>query len=378
MKREFSAAARPRPADDDAAARDATAPLPRDARAVLLACILALMVFYTLYFTGEIVLPLIFALLFKLLLTPGYSALTRWHVPNPLAALIMMAALAGILGVSGYGLAAPASNWMSKVPQSLPRIEQNLSVLRQPLDRLLNLTHKVEQMADPDGGGKGAKAPPAPAPAQGSSLAAYLFSGTRSLVSGLGITALLLFFLLVSGDVFMRRLVEILPNFSDKKQAVEISREIGHNISAYLVTITFMNTLVGLATGLAMWAIGLPNPGLWGAMAFLFNYVLILGPLTCIAIFIAVGLLTFDPLWHAMMPAAAYFSIHLIEGEAVTPMLVARRFTLNPVLVIGSLIFWDWMWGIPGALVAVPLLGMVKIVCDRVRPLMGIGHFIEG
>ena len=382
MRREaIKAAARPRPADDGATER--SAPPPRDARAVLLACMLALMVFYTLYFTGEIVVPILFAILFKLLLTPGYRVLTDWHIPSPIAALLMMSLLLGIVGVFGYGLAAPASDWIGKAPQSLPRIEQHLSVLRQPLDRLLNLTHKVEQMAEPGGGGDGkaAKAPaPAPAPsaAQGSGLAAYLFSGTRSLLTGLGITALLLFFLLVSGDLFMRRLVEILPTLSDKKQAVEISHEIEHNVSAYLVTITIMNALVGVATALAMWAIGLPNPVLWGAMAFLLNYVLILGPMTGVIIFFGVGLLTFATLWHALVPAAAYLAIHIIEGEAVTPMLVARRFTLNPVLVIGSLIFWDWMWGIPGALVAVPVLGIIKIVCDRVRPLMAIGHFIEG
>jgi predicted PurR-regulated permease PerM len=378
MARKSLRAARPRPADDDAALGGAPA-LPRDGLAVMVACILALMVFYTLYFTGEIVVPLIFAVLFKLLLTPGYRVLTRWRVPSPLAALIMMSLLAGILGVFGYGLAAPASDWMSKVPQSLPRIEQHLSVLRQPLDRILNLTHRVEKMADPNSGGNG-KAAPAPAPPaqDGSSLAAYLFSGTRSLLTGFGITALFLFFLLVTGDVFMRKLVEILPSFRDKKQAVEMSHEIEHNVSAYLVTITIMNTLVGIATGLAMWVIGLPNPVLWGAMAFLFNYVLILGPLTGIAIFLAVGLLTFESFWHAMLPAAVYLAIHLVEGETVTPMLVAKRFTLNPVLVIGSLIFWDWMWGIPGALVAVPLLGIIKIVCDRVRPLMAVGHFLGG
>jgi predicted PurR-regulated permease PerM len=377
MRREPLPAARPRASDDDATSRSAP-PLPRDGRSVLIACILGLMVFYTLYFTAEIVVPLIFAGLLKLLLTPGYRALTRWHVPGPLAALTMMVLLVGIVGTFGYGLAAPASDWIGKAPQSLPRIEQQLSVLRQPIDRLLNLTHKVEQMAEPSGGNGKAQPTPAPAAAPGSTLAAYLFSGTRSLVAGIGITALLLFFLLVSGDVFLRKLVEILPTFSDKKQAVEMSQEIEHNISAYLVTITIMNALVGIATFLAMWAIGLPNPALWGALAFLLNYVLILGPLTGVILFFAVGLLTFSSLWYALVPAAAYLAIHVIEGELVTPMLVARRFTLNPVLVIGALVFWDWMWGIPGALVAVPLLGMTKIVCDRVRPLMAIGHFIGG
>ena len=139
-----------------------------------------------------------------------------------------------------------------------------------------------------------------------------------------------------------------------------------------------MNALVGIAAGLAMWAIGIPDPILWGALAFILNYVLILGPLTGMALFFVAGLMSFDALWQALIPPGAYLIIHMIEGEWVTPMLVAKRFTLNPVLVIGSLIFWDWMWGIPGALLAVPMLAVFKIVCDRVRPLAALGHFIEG
>jgi predicted PurR-regulated permease PerM len=188
----------------------------------------------------------------------------------------------------------------------------------------------------------------------------------------------MLFFLLVSGDLFLRKLVEILPTFGDKKQAVEMSHEVEHNVSAYLVTISVMNLLVGGATALAMWIIGLPDPVLWGTLAFLLNYVMILGPLTAVVIFFAVGLLTFPSLLHALLPPAVYLGIHVIEGEFVTPMLVAHRFTLNPVLVIGSLIFWEWMWGIPGALLAVPMLAVTKIVCDRVRPLTPIGHFLGG
>jgi predicted PurR-regulated permease PerM len=157
-----------------------------------------------------------------------------------------------------------------------------------------------------------------------------------------------------------------------------MSHEIETNISAYLVTITLMNALVGVATAAAMYAIGLGDPLLWGAVAFLLNYVLILGPLTMMLLLFVVGLLSFDALWLALLPPAAYIIIHILEGELVTPMLVARRFTLNPVLVIGSLIFWDWMWGIPGALLAVPMLAVFKIVCDRVRPLAAVGHFMSG
>jgi predicted PurR-regulated permease PerM len=346
--------------------------LPRDARSVMLAGLFVLAVFYTLYVTSEIVVPLILAILLKLLLQPGLRMLVRARVPQAVAALMLIVALCGVLGALGYGLSGPASSWISKAPQSLPRMEQRLSVLRQPIDRLLNVTHRVEQIAEAPGRA------PTQVIVQGTSLGEYLFTGTRSVLTGFGITLLLLFFLLASGDLFMRKLVEILPTFGDKKQAVQMSRDIEESISGYLVTISVMNALVGVATALAMYVIGLPDPLLWGAVAFILNYVLILGPLTGLAIFFCAGLLHFDTLWQGLLPPAAYLIIHIIEGEAVTPWLVARRFTLNPVLVVASLIFWDWMWGIPGALLAVPMLATFKIVCERVRPLMAVGHFIGG
>jgi predicted PurR-regulated permease PerM len=122
---------------------------------------------------------------------------------------------------------------------------------------------------------------------------------------------------------------------------------------------------------------GLSNPVLWGVLAFVLNYILILGPLSGVAILFLAGLLTFDTIWLALMPAATYLTIHATEG-AVTPLLLARRFELNPVLVIISLVFWFWMWGIAGALLAVPLLASFKIICDRIRPLMALGHFVGG
>ena len=188
---------------------------------------------------------------------------------------------------------------------------------------------------------------------------------------------LILFFLLRSGDLFLRRLVEVLPTLSNKKQAVDIWHEIARNISCYLVTISLMNGAVGIATGVATYIFGLSNPILWGVLAFVLNYILILGPLSGVTILFLAGVLTFDTLWQALVPALSYLAIHLTE-TTVTPTLLARRFELNPVLVIVSLVFWYWMWGIPGALLAVPLLAIFKIVCDRIHPLMTIGHFIGG
>jgi predicted PurR-regulated permease PerM len=187
-----------------------------------------------------------------------------------------------------------------------------------------------------------------------------------------------LFFLLVSGDTFLRRLVEILPRFKDKRQAVHISQQIEADISAYLLTITIMNLAVGAATGILAAACGLGDPLLWGTVAFLLNYVPILGPTIAVVTFVFAGLLSFDTLWSAFLPGGVYLLIHIIEGETITPMLLARRFTINPVLVILAVVFWYWMWGVPGAILAMPMLAITKIICDRIQPLAAFGHFIEG
>ena len=189
---------------------------------------------------------------------------------------------------------------------------------------------------------------------------------------------LVLFFLLLAGDIFLRRLVEILPRFSDKRQAIEMSQHIEEDISAYLTTVTIMNAAVGIATALVMWLCGVGDPVLWGAVAFLLNYVPILGPMIGIVTLALAGLLSANSFWLALLPAALYVAIHVIEGETITPMLLSRRFTLNPVLVILSLIFWYWMWGVLGAILAVPMLAVAKIICDRIRALAALGHFLEG
>ena len=211
---------------------------------------------------------------------------------------------------------------------------------------------------------------------QGSGLAGHLATGTATTLSRSFTTMIILFFLLASGDRLLRGFVEVLPRFKDKRTAVEIASEIEENISGYLLTITIMNALVGVATGIAMKFCGLGDPILWGVVAFLLNYVPILGPMTGVVIFFVIGIITFDWPWYGLVPAGIYLLIHIAEGETITPMLLAKRFTLNPVLVIISLFFWHTIWGIPGALLAVPLLAIFKIVADRIEPLKPIGHII--
>jgi len=213
---------------------------------------------------------------------------------------------------------------------------------------------------------------------EGTGLSERLLASTRYVASGLFETVLVLFFLLISGETFLRRLVEILPRFKNKRQAVDIANQIESDIAGYLMTITIMNVSVGVATGIAVAVAGLDDPLLWGTVAFLLNYVPILGPMIGVVLFLMAGLLSIETLWIAFLPAAAYLAIHLIEGETITPLLLARRFTINPVLVIVSLVFWYWMWGVPGAVLATPMLAVTKIICDRIQSLNAFGHFIEG
>jgi predicted PurR-regulated permease PerM len=359
-----------------AVARDAEAEmlLPSNPRTFFLGGIFALSVFATLYLASSVILPVVLAFVLQLLLQPAVRLLERVaHLPRVVGALLTVLLAIGTLVGIVAGLSMPASDWAAKLPEGIPRLEAHLVVLKNPILALQKLIQQAEDIAN-NPAQKGSTI--AVRPDLG--LSGALFTGTRAVLGGLFTTVLVLYFLLVAGDIFLRRIVEILPTFSNKRQAVDISQQIQEDISAYLMTITAMNAAVGVTTAVAMYLCGLSDPLLWGVSAFLLNYIPILGPLLGTVIFLLVGMLSFDSLWGALLPPALYFGIHLLEGEALTPLLLARRFTLNPVLVVLSLVFWFWMWGVPGAILAVPLLAILKIICDRLGPLKALGHFLEG
>jgi predicted PurR-regulated permease PerM len=357
---------------DAAAADEDNLPIPSDVKAVFLGGIFALAVLAGCYVAAEIVLPIVLAFVLSLVLQPAMRQFERLYLPRGIAALLIIAVLFGTLAGLGTVLSGPAASWAQKLPSGIPKLQERLSFLSRPIAT-------VEKFADQAQGLTQGDQPKAvPVAVQGSGLSDRLLTGTRSLASGFLETVLVLFFLLVSGDIFLRRLVEILPRFKNKRQAVDIFQQIERDVSAYLFTITIMNLVVGVATGAVMAFCGAGDPLLWGTVAFLLNYIPILGPMIGVAVFLLVGLLTIDALWLAFLPAALYLAIHLAEGETVTPMLLARRFTINPVLVILALVFWYWMWGVPGAVLATPMLAITKIICDRTRPLTAFGHFMEG
>jgi predicted PurR-regulated permease PerM len=347
-------------------------PLPSDPKVIFLGGLFVLALLAAAYIASEILLPFVFAIVLKLLLQPAFRILERLHVPRIIAAVLLILALFGTVVGLGTAISSPARTWAAKLPEGIPRLQERLSFMREPVDTLQRFLRQVEDF------GETGPSPTVAAPAQGPTLLSKLFTGTRNFASGFFTTVLFLFFLLVSGDIFLHRLVEIMPRFRSKRQVVDIAQQTESDISAYLVTITIMNAAVGIATALAMSLTGVGDPILWGTVAFLLNYVPILGTALGVMIFLFAGLLTHDILWQALLPAGLYFGFHLIEGETVTPLLLARRFTLNPVLVIIALVFWFWMWGIPGVILAVPMLAIAKIICDRLQPLAAFGHFLEG
>jgi predicted PurR-regulated permease PerM len=347
-------------------------PLPTDARTFFLGGLFGLACMAVLYVAAPIVLPLVLALILKLLLQPFVRLLEGLHIPRAagaiLSVLLVLLAFGGTISV----LAGPAAAWAAKLPEAIPKLRDSLGFLQEPIDAAQGMMKQIEALA-----GETGSLPQGPA-VRPSSLVGELLSGSATATSGLFTTLLILFYMLVSGETLLRRIVEILPRFKDKRQAVELSLHIERDVSAYLLTVSCINAIVGLATGGVMWACGVANPVLWGAVALVLNFVPILGPMVGIVVFLMASVLSLGVTWWALLPVGLYFGIHIIEGEFATPMLLARRFTINPLALILALIFWYWMWGVAGAILAVPLLAITKIVCDDLRPLKAFGHLLEG
>ena len=366
------------------AAAGAVAQARRDGLNTISICLLLLTimgVFYTLYFTSDIVLPFVLAGVLNLLLSPPMRFLhQRLRIPKPIAALLLIGLLFGIVGAIGAAISVPASGWIARAPDSLPALQHKLSFLNGPIHAVQNGMKKLQGLMDQ--GGVAPNVRTVTVQQSGSSgltsVGSSILIGTRAFLGQLFSMLLMLFFLLYEGDSLLRRFVEIMPTWADKRRTVQIATEIEHNVSLYLATITVMNLLVGLLNFAQCSLLGLPNPLLWGVLAFLLNYIPIIGPFTGMVVYFFVGLFVFPSALHALLPPAIYLGIHLLEGETITPLLLAKRFTLNPVLVMASLLFWDWLWGIPGAFLSVPLLAVFKIVCDHVDSLTAIGHIVGG
>lgn len=341
-------------------------------RSVALTGLFVLACFYTLYFARTFFIPVTLAIVFDFLLGPFVRLLKKIYVPQPAGAAIVILACFGVMALLAYEFSTPIADWVGRAPSVMTKISTQLRKLKKPMEKVTQATEQVRSITAPPSNGR---TPPEVA-VKPPDIISGLLLRTRDIVFGLVVLVVLLYFLLSSGDLFLRKLIHVLPKFEDKRRAVLIMREIEDNISKYLITVAIINAGLGAAGGLVFWLLGMPNPALWGALGFVLNFIPYLGALTEIGIVALVASATFPHLGHAMLAPACYLALALTEGNFVTPYIMGRRMTLNPVVIFAGVTFWGFLWGILGVFLAVPTLVMLKIFCDHIEPLAPIGEFL--
>jgi predicted PurR-regulated permease PerM len=342
-----------------------------DIRSVSLTGLFVLATFYTLYFARDFILPILLAWIFSSLLAPIVRALKRIRVAEPLSALLIISALLGTLSLGIYRMSEPVASWIHRAPQVLNDVRAKLQNFIRPVAEVQETTKQIEEMAA-IGNDQQAAAVELKKPGLGQ----VVFSGAKDFVLSAGVMLILLYFLLASGDLFLLKLVKVLPTLENKKVAVEIYRRIEKDVSTYLSVVTLIYIGYGCVIGVAMYLLGMPNPWLWGVMAAVLSYIPYLGALVGITTVTVVAILTFEDVFRIVLVPLVYFTVDTIQANLIFPMALGRRLALNPVMIFIWLIFCGWIWGIIGALLAVPLLAIIKIICDQVEQLAPVGEFL--
>jgi predicted PurR-regulated permease PerM len=341
-----------------------------EVRSIAITGLFVLAVLYTLYFARAFLLPIVIAVLLDFLLSPIIRTLKRARIPEPLGAALLILALLGAVGGAAYSLADPARAWMTKAPQSLAKVHGRLRELRRPVEQVTRTAEQVEAATEVP------KTGPQEVVLRGPRLSERLFGNTQSLLTGALETIILLYFLLAVGDLFLQKLIKVLPQLGDKKKAVSIARETEASISSYLLTVALINVGLGVAVTGVMLLIGMPNAVLWGSLAALAEFIPYIGATVMLALLTMAGLVTFPDAGHALLVPGSYLAVNLLQANFISPAVLGHRLTLNPVAILVGIVFWWWIWGVGGAFIAVPLLATFKIFCDHIESLAPIGEFL--
>ena len=337
---------------------------------MLLGGILMVLIGAAFYAAAAFFMPLVLALLLALTLSPLVRWMHRRGMGEGLAAgLVVLALTLGIAGAFG-ALSTPFFSLVDDAPELTERVKTRFEELREPITTVTEVT---EQIDDATGGDNGVTQVTVQQPG----ILSQVAGSALSIVTTTAIVIILTLFLLASGDHFSEQIVKSFGTLRDKKKALRTVRDIEGEISRYLLTITIINAGLGVAVGTAMWLTGMPTPLLWGVMAALFNFLPYIGSLIGIAIVAMVALVTFPTVGAALLPPLAYFACTAVEGQFVTPTIVGRRLRINTVAVFVAVAFWSFLWSIPGALMAVPILVFLKVLCDNIDGLRGIGRFLS-
>ena len=324
-----------------------------------------------LYFAQSLLLPVTLAFLFALVLSPVIRVFKRRGIPEGITASLLVVMVAAGVGFGTYSLSGPVTRWIEDAPQIGWELRRKLATLSESAEKVQRAQKQIEEATEQDtepGVDKVVVKEPG--------LLSRAAQGAPEVLAGAALTFVLLLFLLASGDMFYEKLVRALPTLKNKKMGLRIARDIEREISRYLFTISFINLGLGVVIGAGLYAIGMPNPVLWGVVATLLNFVPYVGALVGIGTVGVVALVSLPTLGHAALAPAFYMICTTIEGQFVTPAMVGRRLQINAVAVFLAIAFWGWLWGFFGIFMAVPLLIIVKTFSRHIDGLGGLEEFL--
>lgn len=325
-----------------------------------------------LYFAESLLLPITLGFLFALIFSPIVRWARRRGLPEALTAFLLVMVIGGSFIGGAYFLSDPVSQWMQDMPRIGSELQRKLIALRKPVETLKETERQVEkatsQEPDSDVQQVIVKEP---------GFLSQMAQGAPGMLTGAGLTLVLLLFLLASGDMFIEKIVRVLPTFSDKKRGLRIARDIEREVSRYLFTITVINAILGFLIAVAFFAIGMPNPILWGIAASLLNFIPYVGAIIGIILAAAISIISFPGLGQAVLAPAIYLTISSIEGQIATPAFVGRRLQINGVSVILAVAFWGWIWGFAGIFIAVPVLIVIKVFSLHIDELSSLHEFLS-
>ncbi len=338
----------------------------------VLTALVVLAAFYTIYFARDLLLPITSAYFLKLVLTPLVRWLKRRGVPEALGAALVLGVTLAAAGLTLYQVIGPANDWMARAPTILQQASSELRAWRKPVENLSRAAERVEELTE-----VAAREKTPSVEVREPRLTSLLFESTSDFIEAAVATLVLLYLLLASGDLFLRKAITLLPRLEDKVAAVDLSREMERNVSSYLVTVTLINLGLGLVVGGCMQWLDMPNPYLWGMVVAVLNFVPYLGPLASVFILTLAAYVTFDDIGKAFLVSGVYFGVNAVESYFITPAILGRRMRMNSVAIFIAMIFFGWAWGIYGLLLAVPILAMLKQLCERIRPLHAVAELIS-
>ncbi|MFA7386847.1 MAG: AI-2E family transporter, partial [Thiohalobacteraceae bacterium] len=326
--------------------------------------------FYALYTARAVLLPVVIAALLSLLLMPFKRALERIRLPSAVAAAVLTLGLASLLATAFLALAEPASSWFRTLPAVAQELEIKLRPLQETFEEVNEAAAEVEKRVEQMTPGEATDKRPRPG-APG--LFTNLLIGTQAFAVQLALVIFLVYFFLASSDLLLNNFIHALPRLRDKVKAMKIVDTIQRDVSRYLATITLTNTALGTAVALAMHFLEMPNALLWGVVAATMNFLPYIGALITLVVITGVAVLTFDDGARVLLVSGTFLTLTTLEGQILTPTVLGHRLSLNPLVVFIGIVWWGWLWGIAGALIAVPLMVAIKIVFDQVDGLERFG-----